>query len=87
MSNEENEKKLAILAEESAMREEEQSVIMRHVCRLEERVRILHDRLTDVLGPNTLDKADTKSEETSPLCEKIMLIEEFIEVIHNRLEV
>ncbi len=68
---------------------EEVSVISRHLARLEERVRLLHDRLFDVLGPNRAVKTDdeAKMQEASPLCEKIIIIAEFIETIHNKLEV
>lgn len=66
---------------------EEQSVIRRHLERLEERVRILHDRLADVLGPNTSIEEDAKGQACSPLTEKIIIIAEIIEAIHNRLEV
>ena len=68
---------------------EEQSIISRHLCDLEERVRLLHDRLFDVLGPSrSVEVADdTKRQEASPLCEKVILIEEFIETIHSKLEV
>ena len=56
---------------------------------MEERVRLLHDRLFDVLGPNraVVAEEDGKRQEASPLCEKIIIIEEFIETIHNKLEV
>lgn len=66
----------------------ERSVINIHLGDLEDKARLLHDRLSDVLGPDTrLQESDEKRQECSPLCEKIIIIQELIEAIHHRLEV